>query len=878
MNIVNKVTLQNMKQNRKKTLVTLIGIILSVALITAISSFAESFLDMLRRGEIAQEGEWHVLFAGYPRNRLEELRTDEMTGGLLLSAPLGCARLEEGNNPDKPYLGVRAYDDRAMEEYPLTLLEGRMPANSSELVLPQHLEINGGIAWKVGDTITLDFGTRHLILEENGGEDAGPLEDGDYYQEYEGVSHEELRDSVSRTYTVVGIVARPDFERGNSASYSAFTYLDEAVLAEKEEVNAAVQLRSVREDLYDWSYRIGEETGADVSYHNSLLSYYLLSARNGVTEMLSGLKFILILIVMIGSAAVIYSSFAISVSERSKYLGMLASVGATRRQKSQSVFYEGFLLGIAGIPLGILVGLLGAVMTMQFINPLMRSAFQAAVGGRAEIQMRLIVSVPALCGAALAAAVTIFLSAWVPARRASRITPVDAVRQVQDVKLTKKQLKVSPITRKLFGFSGELALKNLKRNRKRYRATVLSLILCISLFLSVSAFSIYLSDAYMYGMGYDVELPDVLVSLSADADEAVLAKLDELEGITGRTDYRTVVCNMNYPVDSFTEEAAEYVKKYYMADEESEVREVVLQMYAVDEESLSELAGEAGISFSDLQEDGTHPVLLQNVWKKDDEGRISNETLLTLQKNDVLSGEFYSDYEAKETKELNIRAAGILEEAPLGRALSEAYVVNVYMTEETQAALLSELGRTEGGYWNIYLDAEDPLAVYDTLQQWETENPRVVQNVYSPEAEKRMMNEIVLLMDIFMYSFILLTSLICVTSIFNTISTGMALRRREYAMLESVGMDRKQFHRMIRYESIFYGVKALGYGLPIGLLLTWLIYTWIARSFDQGFYILWKPVVIAVVSVLVIVSLTMRYSMHKIEKANIVDALKEENV
>lgn len=878
MNIVNKVTLQNMKQNRKKTLVTLIGIILSVALITAISSFAESFLDMLRRGEIAKEGEWHVLFENYPKDRLEELLEDEMTEELMLSTSLGCARLDEGNNPDKPYLGVRAYDSRAMEEYPLTLLEGRMPGNSSELVLPQHLETNGGITWKVGDTITLDFGTRHVIWEEDGGEDGGPLDDGDYYQEYEEVSHEELQDLVSRTYTVVGIVARPDFERRTSASYSAFTYLDEAVLAEKEKINAAVHLRNVKEELYDWSKQVGETTGASVSYHSSLLSYYLLSGRNGVTEMLSGLKLILILIVMIGSAAVIYSSFAISVSERSKYLGMLASVGATKRQKSQSVFYEGVLLGIVGIPMGILVGLLGAVMTMQLINPLMNSAFQAMMGETSGIQMRLIISAPALCGAALAAAVTIFLSAWAPARRASRITPVDAIRQVQDVKLTKKQLKVSPITRKIFGFSGELALKNLKRNRKRYRATVLSLILCISLFLSVSAFSIYLSDAYMYGMGYDQDLPDVLIGLSEEAEEETIAKLDELEGITRRTDYRTVVYSMNYPVDYFTENAAEYVKKYYMADEESDRREVVLQLYAMDEESLSELAGEAGIAIDDLKEDGTHPVILQNMWKRDDEGKISNETLLEIRKNDILSGEFYSDYEAKETKELHVRVAGMVEDPPFGKALNEAYFVNIYMTKETQTALLSEIGRTEGGYWNIYLSAEEPLAVYDVLQQWEAENPMQIQNVYSPEAEKQMMDEIVLLMDVFMYSFILLTSLICVTSIFNTISTGMALRRREYAMLESVGMDRKQFHRMIRYESIFYGVKALGYGLPVGLLLTWLIYAWIARSFDQGFYILWKPVAIAVVSVLVIVGLTMRYSMRKIEKANIVDALKEENV
>lgn len=878
MNIVNKVTLQNMKQNRKKTLVTLIGIILSVALITAISTFAESFLDMLRRQEIASEGEWHVLFEDYPKDRLEELRADEMTKELLLSASLGCARLEDGANPDKPYLSVRAYNDEAMEEYPLNLLEGRMPENSSEILLPKHLETNGGINWKIGDTITLDLGQRYLISNENGGEDGGVLKDEDFYQENSGNFHEELRDTNSRTYTVTGIVARPDFERTVSASYSAFTRLDETILNERETVNAAVQLQTLKEELYDWSNRIGAETGAEVSYHSRLLSYYLLSGRDGVTEMLTGLKFILIAIVMLGSAAVIYSSFAISVSERSKYLGMMASVGATKRQKSQSVFYEGFLLGITGIPLGLLVGLLGTVVTMQFINPLMAPTFQNISGSNGDLSMHLVLSAPSLLGAAAAAAVTILLSAWIPAKRASRITPIDAIRQTQDVKLTKRQLKVSSITRKLFGFSGELALKNLKRNRKRYRATVLSLVLCISLFLSVSAFSIYLSDAYMYGLGFDTELPDILISLSEDPNEEVLEKLDDLEGITKKAEYRSISYDVNYPTDLFTKEAAEYIKKYYTDGEENSDLTVILQLYTTNEENLSELAQKAGVSLDDLKEDGSHPILLQNTWRRDDSGKISNENLLNIRQNETLAGTSYSDTDAGKSEAIHLRIAATLEEAPFGKALNDAYLIHAYMTEETRNALLIETGRNLSDYQNIYLNAEDPLALYDRIEELADEYPTDILYVYSPEAEKRILTQTILLMDIFMYSFILLTSLICVTSIFNTISTGMALRRREYAMLESVGMDRKQFHSMIRYESLFYGVKALGYGLPAGLALTWLIYSWIAKNFDRGFYILWKPIAIAVVSVLVIVGLTMRYSMRKIEKTNIVDALKEENV
>jgi putative ABC transport system permease protein len=881
MNIVNKVTWQHMKQNRKKTLVTLIGIILSVALITAISTFAESFLDMLRRDEIQTNGEWHVLFTGFPTDRLDELKSDENVKGALVSASEGCAWLEESVNEEKPYLNVRAYDELAMQEYPLTLLEGRMPENSEEIALPEHLKTNGGVNWKVGDTITLDFGQRYLVWEDGGKTESAPLPAEDiYHNPKDEDAREELRDAVSRTYRVVGIVARPNFERIYSASYSAFTFLDEAVLAENDKVNAAVQMRKLNESLYSWSEQIGTKTGADVSYHSSLLSFYLLSGRGGVTEMLNGLQWLLIAIVMLGSVAVIYSSFAISVSERSKYLGMMASVGATKRQKSQSVFFEGFLLGAAGIPLGLALGLLGTLVTMQFINPLLTSAFQAASGSTDGMQMRLIVSVPALFGAAAAAVVTIGVSAWIPARKASRITPIDAIRQTQDVKLTKKQVKVSPLTKKIFGFPGELALKNLKRNRKRYRATVLSLILCISLFLSVSAFSIYLSDAYVYSIGAEEDIPDIVINMRDGKGSESREELLELEGITRFAEYRDASLSIKLPWESFSEAARKELESQQLPEtERAKTAETLLVLYAMDEAALEEYAKEAGISREDLKEDGTHPVILQNVCRVDDGDRISTQALLTLKGGENFTFTNVSRGDSEKEFSMSLKIAGDTQKAPFGKTAQQGvYQINAYTSEETLDAILAEAGIESDSYTQICLDGEKPLELYEAAEKLRRENPGVITYVYSAAAEKQQVDQIMLLMDVFIYSFIILTSLICVTSIFNTISTGMALRRREYAMLESVGMDRKQFHRMIRYESVFYGVKALGYGLPIGLALTWLIYQIIARSFAPGFYILWAQVGIAVISVLIIVGLTMWYSMRKIEKANIVDALKEENI
>ena len=883
MNIVNKVTLQHMKQNRKKTLVTLIGIILSVALITAISSFAESFLDMMRRDIIASDGEWHVLFSGYPTDRLEELEQDENVKGVLKSRSLGCAALEECANPDKGYLSVRAYDELAMQEYPLRLQEGRLPENSGEIVLPAHLEENGGMSWQVGDVITLELGTRVQVWSDGNGEGENTLEDTDSYLAPDEEAQEELKDPVSRTFTVVGIVERPGFEPYYSGAYLAFTFLDEAILRETGRVNAAVQLKKLTSSLYDWSVGAAAAAGTTVSYHTALLSYYLLSSRSGVVTMLNSLKTILILIVMLGSVAGIYSSFAISVSERSKYLGMLASVGATKRQKRRSVFFEGFLLGIVGIPLGLLVGLLGTWVTMQlFVNPVLGRALSGMSETGETMSMRMVVSLPALAGASLAAAVTIAVSAWIPARRASKITPMDAIRQTQDVKLTRRQVRVSPLTKMLFGFSGELALKNLKRNKRRYRATVLSLILCIALFLSVSAFSIYLSDAYLFSMRVDENTADIQVNLTAEASEseAVRQEILGLEGITRWTEYRGTTTSCYLDRSFFSEAARQAADQSYLPRNEEGQQEAVLIVTLLDEETMRTCLRNAGVREEDLAEDGTHPVLVENVFRYDDQNTVHKETLLNLQPGDTLNVSLIS-YEGTETTTgISMRIAGLMTEAPFGWGLQEQpSTLRVYTTAEVHDNLMESRRRQyEDLPATLYLEAEQPLAVYEKILALQKENPAAISYVYSAEAEKQQMDQLLLLMDIFIYSFIILTSLICVTSIFNTISTGMALRRREYAMLESVGMDGKQFHRMIRYESLFYGLKALLYGLPIGLFLMWLIYQVIAQSFDTGFYILWRPIGAAIVSVMVIVGLTMWYSMRKIEKANIVETLKDENI
>ena len=206
---------------------------------------------------------------------------------------------------------------------------------------------------------------------------------------------------------------------------------------------------------------------------------------------------------MIGSISLIYNAFAISVSERSRHLGMMSSVGATKKQKRNSVLFEGFAIGLVSIPLGILSGFAGIGITFFFINPVLKSAMGISEG------MRLVIMPSSIIVAVVVSVITILVSTYIPARRASNISAIDAIRQTSDIKITKRQVRTSKLTRIIFGIEGELGLKNLKRNRTKYRATVFSLIISMVLFLTVSYFTSSLEKAFVMtrdGINFDIQI------------------------------------------------------------------------------------------------------------------------------------------------------------------------------------------------------------------------------------------------------------------------------------------------------------------------------------------------------------------------------------
>lgn len=179
----------------------------------------------------------------------------------------------------------------------------------------------------------------------------------------------------------------------------------------------------------------------------------------------------------------------------------------------------------------------------------------------------------------------------------------------------------------------------------------------------------------------------------------------------------------------------------------------------------------------------------------------------------------------------------------------------------------------------ITLYSNDTEKLAATLKELAKNNESYKNTAYiNIEEEQKAQSAMILVVSIFLYSFITVITLIGVTNIFNTITTNMILRSKEFAMLKSVGMTKKEFNSMIRLESILYGLKSLLIGIPIGIILSYLIYTVFKNSIEVPYMLPWSAIIISIVFVLLIISITMKYSVNKINKQNIIETIRNDNI
>ena len=934
MNLMKTLTLKNLKLNRKRTIVTIVGIILATALLSALVTLVSSFQYSMIKYQKQKDGDFHVKFSNVKMSELSEFKNNRNIESTFETMGMGFAKLDGCKNEDKPYAYVMATDEAGFERGCFKLIEGRMAKNEDEIVIPRHLKTNGRIDIKVGDEITLDVGKRYDSNTE------GVISENCAYEH----EAETLTDTVTKHYKVVGIMERPGYgmEDYSAAGYTFVTYSDELAaidngtkseaseadttltvysrytqkaLRNKDAVtadiigvdeklfekanNSSVEMSSEESDRF---LKEMENAKYDIYMNGYLINYECVFPIDGSFKALFTVAAVVALIIILTSVYCIKNSFNISITEKIRQYGMLASVGATRRQIKSSVKTEAAMLGVVGIPVGTMSGILASLILVKVVN--------ALSAGWLNVALSFHTSLPALILAVILSIATIYFSATGSARRAAKVTPLEAIRNTKEIKIKSAKLKTPAIIGRIWGIGGVISYKNIKRNNKKYRTTVTSIVICSVTFIVISYF---MSMAFsVVGMSYASADYNIGINMSCkkDIDIEKFSKL--LSGIEGAEDY-LVGAGYDFDIDKpeYTKEYGEYCRQVY--DDSEDVSQMFL-ITVLDDKSYDKYASDAGIknaaagailvnkcTFDVYNENSSKYVKKEmelykykagdtiecgyNVYDdaSSDDNAVEGGTESSTEDN--------SGYVDEETinngvrKTVDVTIAGVTDKVPIGyKGYSNTLL---FMNQKGFESLWGD-GKNgneiKPGYasYSAYVVAENADEYQDTFEKETEENPEYSQiSFYVSNLDKEMRDEksLFTLLGVFAYGLIVVIALIGITNIINTLSTGMELRSREFATLRSIGMTDKQFVGMVRLESVFISVKALAIGVPLGILISYLLCVMMNRMDDAIIYEPpYKAIILCILVVIMLIYAIMKLSMTKLRHNNIIETIKNENL
>ena len=848
MSILNRLTIKNLRLNKKRTIVTIIGIILSTALMVGIGLLFSSFQDLMIRDTIGYSGKYEANYSDVDLDKLNNIKDKGFT--YFYEKPIGFSKIESSNEY-KPYMYITSVNKEYFNE--LKLVDGSFPKNENEVVISNHVITNGGLNYKVGDIVTFTYGSRNI--------------DGDItLANSELVDGEFLTNEGTHTYKIVGIVDRSNFESYSASGYTAFTV---DVNSDKGNVNLYVMFNKNKK-IIKQSEELAKELNynGDINYNSTLLALYGESTYGNVMSSMGGMMIIMLSLVSIGCIIVIYNSFAISVMERKKEFGLLSSIGATKRQLSHTVFFEAVVVGVIGIIFGILGAYIGIGCVILIINNL--------ISDMLEYKLHLVTNPLFIIIPVIFMIIVIGVSAFIPSRRASKVSPIEAIRQNDDIKINKKKIRTSKLINKLFGIEGEIALKNIKRNKKKYRVTIVSLFISIVLFISFSSYMNYTLNTASSVMG---EVPDYQISYFGDDPNNDKEALDKINEIVKSSDVKEYV---SYSVSNLSiignyTYSDEYLDFYKSAYGENGIKALnnlkyqYISIYILDDNSYNKYKKLIGID--------NDSVILLNKFKGVSYGnnkRVNyNIPVINNGNINIKICNFDNDEDVDTTKYCNKNIDNIFVTNKSFDLIEEfSYMGDFKLIVNKKLYDSISDSSTHYTQFNIISDNTNNI---DKLTK-ELDKYSNVNYTNIKEAMKQA-NNLILVVKILMYGFISLVTLIGVTSVFNTISTSMALRKREFAVLRSIGLTNRGFNKILFFESLFFGMKSLIFAIPVSIGITVLIHYALADMVSISTIIIpWKYIIISIVSVFVIVLLTMMYSTSKIKKHNIIEQIREENI
>ncbi len=965
--------------NKTRTLMTILGILLSAALITVVAGVATSGQESMINTEIQKSGDYDFYFYGtFSQDDIRKMKENRNVKDVYTFSVDSLALLENSTSKYKPYIDVMGANKATFEAFNYKLESGRFPENSSEIILGADFLDSTENTYKIGDEIELKVGNR--LIPNNDGTEYEDVGAGATYPYIEG---EKFEETGTEKFTIVGILENEGGDMSlynmyypsvtaytsNTGADSEAAYIRVNDDYESNFCRVMAQIIGLDEKLAESIYKDSQNLlfhsddfeeyrkmfdeleeqmrNSDFDIAAANINSGLLKWKgyidNEAMSILYGFAAVMIVIIIIASVFIIRNSFAISITEKTKLYGMLSSIGATPHQIRMNVLYEGGILALIGLPLGVGLGVGVTAILIWLCNNILKDA----LGG---ITIAFSVPLYAIISAAVLGVVTILFSTITSAIRASRISAVEAIRGNKDIKVSKKRkeknYKTPRSVNKIFGIGGSIAWKNMKRSRKNYRTTIISIIVSVAVYLTVFSFVEYAVNYVKDQPFYQNSLYNMSTKVngfSNDGQQSVeefqnnVERLAHSDGVKSyRYNIESYEVGFNISKDILSDEWQDYLKvsSEQFFDDDGYFSEAYsypfLSLVAVDDDSFKELCSSTGKSYKECKDKG----FIYNESTVYDEGDSSRKRVLPFLKDPetlTLSGtyeeesfidyeeiekyendpevtiymEYYNDagediseeeyreeYEAYDKKtgdvHYSIRIARSYDvSVKLAGALPEDYIVSIRDDRSTSNVIVVSMEwLKDNAPWScsgeLYFDAEDPDALEETLLDYMNSENRSI-NLYDVMNYSRVVNNIrsmILIIQIFIYGFILVIALIGATNIFNTITTNMKLRQKEFAMMRSIGMTKREFNRMIRLESFLYTFKSLFIGIPIGIIGDIVVYNIFTKysSSETSFMIPWLAILISIFAVLALLWIVMKYSISKVSKQNIIETIRNDNI
>ena len=874
MSIFTKLNIRNLKLNKKRTIGTIIGIMLATSLICAVAGIVTSLQKSMVATTVADTGYYHLKLSKVTKADVEKFENNRDVKYVNVLNDVGYSFLDGSTNSYRPYIHLYSMDNESFDNMALELVEGKYPKNSNEIAINEDILTNSSKEYKIGDTITLNIGDRYAGDEYiNSGWDYLPYEYAaspnncndveeiknnneliidENSSEPPKITEENLKVNFTKEFTIVGIVSNNDLPIRRMSFITDAGYACITNGLEEGEKDIYIALNNPKNCKEDFKEMIGLDmdseyyasTNYTYSINSNLLAWEALNVDNSTMSMIIAVAVVIVIVIIITSVYCIKNAFSISLTEKIKMYGMLSSIGATKKQIKKNVIQEGMILSLIGIPLGILAGILAVyVLTIVVGNIL---------DGAVNVKIEFGISVFPIILSIILSLVTVYLSCLSAARKAQKITPLEAIRSSNDIQIKSKKMKTPKIIKKIFGMGGVIAYKDLKRSKKKYKTTVVSIAISVFVFISTSTLLTYAFEAmggYYEDYDYNIKVT------SATNDGADLLKIVLDEKYKDNTLIYNISTNEGYSLISIEDKnilsdfAYEELKRDSSYVPQASVK-------GLNSKDFKEFVQELGLNYEDVKD----KAILNdyaNVYKED--GTTVRGRVYNYKKGDIVTGNLAG-------VEYKFTIAEVTNQKPRGQEGN-------YYGNGCIIVNIDEYKDIKFVPTDLALNVTNPTEAEQDLN--DTYHDCYVLNI---DKQVKFYKAIELVTNIFSYGFIAVITLIGVTNIFNTLTSNIELRQKEFAMLKSIGMTHKEFNRMVNLETIFYSFKALIYGIILGLIASFAIYKAFAKSIDLGFIWPVGAILISIVFVFIIVFVIMRFAISKINKQNIIETIRNENV